>query len=186
MSRLVLVTGGCRSGKSDFAAALADQLAVSPLLLATCIAADEEMRERVAAHRARRPSHWQTAEEPFDPPAAIERLQTDAVVLDSIDLWLSNLLVRGDSPESMETALMRLIEATAAAPMRFIIVVSSEVGLGVVPPTALGRQFRDLIGTANQRLAAQASHVFVVTAGLANEVKTNARSPEGAAKEVSL
>jgi adenosylcobinamide kinase/adenosylcobinamide-phosphate guanylyltransferase len=182
-SRLILVIGGCRSGKSDFAAALGSALSRRPVMLATCEPRDDEMRARVAAHRGRRSKRWITVEEGFDLAACVARLD-GVVVIDSIDIWAANLMMRGDSDRAIAAAADQLIAALRSRPAGVIIAVASEVGAGLVPTTALGRRFRDLMGGLNRRLAAEAGRVFAMTAGIAVELKGAAVSAEQAAAEV--
>ena len=172
---LILLLGGARAGKSAAAARLA-QAGRRVLFIATAEALDEEMRRRIAAHRARRPSGWDTLEEPLDPVVAsapiLERY--DTVVLDCLTLWVSNLLLRQVDDSGAEAAildatgaLLDLIHRSSAT----WIVISNEVGLGVVPPAPLGRAYRDILGRVNQLVAARAGKVYLMVAGLALEMK---------------
>ena len=172
---LILLLGGARAGKSAAAERLA-QAGRRVLFIATAEALDEEMRRRIAAHRARRPSGWGTLEEPLDPVAAAAPIlaRYDTVVLDCLTLWVSNLLLRQADYSGAETAiqdasrgLLELIESTSAT----WIVISNEVGLGVVPPSPLGRAYRDALGRVNQLFAARAAKVYLMVAGLALELK---------------
>ncbi len=173
---LVLLLGGARSGKSAAAERLA-QSGRRVLFIATAEALDEDMRRRIAAHRERRPSGWDTLEEPLDPAGRAEPIASryDTVVLDCITLWVSNLLLRHqDDPRAEELildaagGLLDLIERSAAT----WILISNEVGLGVVPPSPLGRAYRDALGRVNQLAAARAGRVYLMVAGLALELKT--------------
>ncbi|WP_284176711.1 bifunctional adenosylcobinamide kinase/adenosylcobinamide-phosphate guanylyltransferase [Rhabdaerophilum sp. SD176] len=164
-ARLTLVLGGARSGKSRHAEALARQTGLSRLYLATAQPFDEEMRERIRQHRVDREGDgWQTIEEPLDLAGAITRASAaDAVLLvDCLTLWLSNLML-ADRPVAPETAALLGALATASGP---VILVSNEVGLGIVPETPLGRAFRDAQGRLNQHVAALADHVVFMAAGL--------------------
>ena len=177
---LILLLGGARAGKSAAAERLA-QAGRRVLFIATAEALDEEMRRRIAAHRARRPSGWDTLEEPLDPVAAAGAVldRYDTVVFDCLTLWVSNLLLRQADDSSVEAAilaatraLLELIENSSAT----WIVISNEVGLGVVPPSPLGRTYRDALGRVNQLVAARAGKVYLMVAGLALELKElNAR-----------
>ncbi|WP_442601613.1 bifunctional adenosylcobinamide kinase/adenosylcobinamide-phosphate guanylyltransferase [Paenibacillus sp. KN14-4R] len=183
----ILVTGGARSGKSSFAEQLAAKLGSSGLYIATAQIYDEEMRDRVSSHQAQRASGsfpWMTREEPYALAALLRRLaerggepQGAAVVVlvDCLTLWLSNALLRyaEGSPEvipAVTAAIADLVAAVAAYPYPLIL-VTNEVGDGVVPPSPLGRLFRDLAGRLNQQLAAVCSDVFLVTAGIPIELK---------------
>ena len=172
---LILLLGGARAGKSAAAERLA-QAGRRVLFIATAEALDEEMRRRIAAHRARRPSAWDTLEAPLDPAAAAGPIlaRYDTVVLDCLTLWVSNLLLRQADDSGAEAAileatgaLLELIERSAAT----WIVISNEVGLGVVPPSPLGRTYRDALGRVNQLVAARANRVYLMVAGLTLELK---------------
>ena len=172
---LVLLLGGARSGKSAAAERLA-QAGRRVLFIATAEALDEDMRRRIAAHRERRPSGWDTLEEPLDPAGRAGPIVSryDTVVLDCLTLWVSNLLLRHeDDPGAEELildaagGLLDLIERSTAT----WILISNEVGLGVVPPSPLGRAYRDALGRVNQLAAARAGRVYLMVAGLALELK---------------
>jgi adenosyl cobinamide kinase/adenosyl cobinamide phosphate guanylyltransferase len=161
---LVFLLGGARSGKSALAVRLAAATGAPVVFVATAEAVDGEMRERVEAHRAERPAHWQTLEVPTDLAAAIESIDEDAVVVvDCISLWVANLL---DSGGAIEEEARLVAERCAARPAR-AIVVSNEVGLGLVPMNALGRRYRDVLGRTNAIFAATAQRALLVVAGSA-------------------
>lgn len=180
MGDVCFVTGGARSGKSRFAVALAARLAAGGsgvAYLATMQPLDAELEARVARHRAERPAAWRTIEEPRDLLAGLAAADPSAVVLlDCLSLWVTNhLLPLGESPSPAATAglethllgsLDDLLRAAAARPGD-LIVVTNEVGDGVVPDTVLGRAFRDLLGVANQRVASQAARAWLLVAGRA-------------------
>jgi adenosylcobinamide kinase/adenosylcobinamide-phosphate guanylyltransferase len=182
MGTLTFILGGARSGKSLQAQRLAEQAARESgrevLYVATAAAGDTEMAGRIARHRAARPAGWRTCEEPRRVSAAIARVTegTGVVLVDCLTLLISNLLLDlEDRPdEEIETAVLAEIEAVLAAgracPAR-IILVSNEVGQGVVPPSRLGRLFRDIAGRAHQRIARQADEVYFLVAGLAQRLK---------------
>ena len=158
-----LVLGGARSGKSSHAMRLAEALAARPLLIATAEAGDGEMRQRIARHREERGAHWRVVEAPLALAEAIAELEADAVtVVDCLTLWLSNLLHEGRDAESESSRLLAAIDASPAR----LILVSNEVGLGIVPATPLGRSFRDEQGRLNQRVAEVADRVILLAAGL--------------------
>lgn len=160
----LLVLGGARSGKSRYAETRAIALGLPPIYLATATGGDDEMRARIAHHRNRRGEAWQTIEEPLDLVDALAaHLAPEQVVLvDCLTLWLSNLM-HADRDVVAETARLRACVAAAAGPLAL---VSNEVGLGLVPETPLGRSFRDAQGRLNQEIAAVASEVVFVAAGL--------------------
>jgi adenosylcobinamide kinase/adenosylcobinamide-phosphate guanylyltransferase len=161
----VLVGGGARSGKSRWA--LSRTLAFGPraLFIATAEASDDEMGARIARHRDERGGRFQTIEEPLALPAALDAATGhDAILVDCLTLWLSNLLVRGATAQE---ALARVDELRAAVARRRapIVLVSNEVGMGLVPETPLGRIFRDVTGIAHQRLAREADELYLAAMG---------------------
>ncbi len=163
--RLALVGGGVRSGKSAFALALARTLGPRRVFVATAQAWDAEMAARIAAHRAERATGFETIEEPFDPAAAIARAgDADVVLLDCLTLWLSNLLVRGDSEAEIGDRVVALADALRAAPFSSIV-VTNEVGMGIVPESPLGRTFRDVAGRAHQAFASRADRIYFAMLG---------------------
>ncbi len=159
---LALVLGGARSGKSRQAEALLSDLASPWRYLATGQAWDDEMRDRIAAHRDRRDGRWQTVEVPLHLPAALDAAGSDPVLVDCLTLWLTNLLLGEHDIEQAMSALMDAL-ARRRAPT---VLVGSEVGLGIVPENALARRFRDEAGLLHQRVAAMADRVVLVVAGL--------------------
>jgi adenosylcobinamide kinase/adenosylcobinamide-phosphate guanylyltransferase len=166
----MLVLGGARSGKSAHAERLARETGFSRVYIATAQAFDDEMRVRIARHKADRASDgWLTIEEPIGLAAAIARhTSPDAVVLvDCLTLWLSNIMLGERDVSRMQAALLSVLDG-ARGP---VILVSNEVGLGIVPETKLGRDFRDAQGRLNQAVAAIASHVVFVAAGLPLNLK---------------
>ena len=173
MAEIVLVTGGCRSGKSAYAQALAESLPPRRLFVATCPVTDEEMRRRIEAHQfARRDRGWETVEEQLDLAGALRRApEHSAVLVDCLTLWVNNLMYRaeqdGRTVTEAEIATRAGDVLAAAASCRGTVVfVTNEVGLGVVPDNALARRYRDLVGRANQTIAAQADAVTLVTCGI--------------------
>jgi len=171
MASLVFLTGGCRSGKSDLAVQLAEQHGGTVAMLVPCIPADDEMKERIALHRSRRPANWPVYEEAVDPGLLLGRLQEDVIVFDCLPTWIGNLLVRPESPDSIEMRIPALLEACLASPAQIVIVVSTEVGLGLVPDYPLGRQFRDLVGLANQDFVKRATDAYFLISGIPLNLK---------------
>jgi adenosyl cobinamide kinase/adenosyl cobinamide phosphate guanylyltransferase len=162
---LVLLIGGARSGKSSLAVRLAAEAGAPVVFIATGEAGDAEMEERIARHRAERPETWQTVEEPVALRAALEAVPADSsVVVDCLSLWVANLLERGAGDVEQESAAAADAAAARAAPT---IAVTNEVGLGVVPPTPLGRAYRDVLGRVNATWAEAASESYFVIAGKA-------------------
>jgi adenosylcobinamide kinase/adenosylcobinamide-phosphate guanylyltransferase len=163
--RLALVGGGVRSGKSAFALALARSRGSRRVFLATAQAWDDEMAARITAHRAERAADFETIEEPFDPLAAVQRVHgADVLLLDCLTLWLSNLLLRGESEEAIAGKVVALADALRAAPFASIV-VTNEVGMGIVPESPLGRTFRDVAGRAHQALSSRADHLYFALLG---------------------
>jgi adenosylcobinamide kinase/adenosylcobinamide-phosphate guanylyltransferase len=194
---VTLLLGGVRSGKSARALALAERAftgtsaTAEALFVATAQAFDDEMTRKIAAHRAERSAAWATLESPADVPVDLARALDTArtvdampnvVVIDCMTLWVSNLLLGFDETVDVEAAvadqvraLLAVIDSHLHRPTRYII-VSNEVGLGVVPATALGRRFRDALGRANQLIAARADDVTLMVAGLVLPLKHGAES----------
>ncbi len=172
MARIIFITGGARSGKSRLAEKLAESFGSPLCYVATGEARDPEMTDRIAAHRARRGEEWQTIEEPRN---LVERLRSadgsyQAVLVDCITLWISNLLLHYGTADPVLEEVQALVEAIkdCATPLIF---VSNEVGMGIVPENALARTFRDLAGNANQLLAAAADEVYVTFSGIPLKLK---------------
>lgn len=162
MSRVTLVLGGARSGKSRYAEGLAAKVRGVKHYIATAEAFDAEMQERIAAHRAQRGDGWETHEAPLDVVRALRECGADFVLLDCVTVWLGNLLHHGHEWQGAVTELCAALKAGKGR----VVVVSNEVGMGLVPDTPLGRTFRDAQGRANQQLAAVADEVAFVVAGL--------------------
>lgn len=174
---LVLVLGGARSGKSRFALKLAQERGERVLFVATAAPGDQEMRRRIALHRQGRPPSWRTAEVLSGAGETILREARDAqaVVVDCLTVLLSNLWGGEEEPEeALEGRVLAEVEGlirVARSLSALIIVVSNEVGLGLVPPYPAGRAYRDLLGLANQMLAESADEVYFLVAGLPLRLK---------------
>jgi adenosyl cobinamide kinase/adenosyl cobinamide phosphate guanylyltransferase len=166
-ARLTLVIGGARSGKSRHAESLMAALPPPWIYVATAQALDAEMTERIAAHRARRGAGWTTVEAPRDLAGALAAAGPNPMLIDCLTLWLSNLLLAAaDCDAEIDRLDQALAQATAP-----VVLVSNEVGLGIVPDNALARRFRDLQGVLNQRVAARAAKVVLMVAGLPLNLK---------------
>lgn len=176
MGKLTLVLGGARSGKSHYAQLLAGQRAENVLFIATAQAFDAEMHQRIMTHRQQRPPHWQTLEIPLGVVQAIANVgfTPEVVLLDCLTLLVSNILLanggeetmdEGKAEEAVDREVSDILTWVIAHPADWII-VSNEVGMGLVPPYPLGRIYRDLLGRANQTIAAKANEVFFMVAGL--------------------
>jgi adenosylcobinamide kinase/adenosylcobinamide-phosphate guanylyltransferase len=168
---LTLVLGGARSGKSRYAERLVASQPPPWTYVATAQALDDEMAHRIGEHRARRGDRWRTVEASSNLPEALAALPADAAVLvDCLTLWLSNrLLAEADIAAEVER-----LDAVLAQMRGRVVLVSNEVGFGIVPDNALARRFRDLQGTLNQRMAARADQVVLMVAGLPLYVKGHA------------
>ncbi|WP_282026026.1 bifunctional adenosylcobinamide kinase/adenosylcobinamide-phosphate guanylyltransferase [Limimaricola cinnabarinus] len=163
LQKLTLVLGGAASGKSDIAESLVQKAGRRRVYVATAQAFDAEMRDKIARHRATRGPGWHTIEAPHDPGSAISGLSDgDIVLIDCATLWLSNLLL-AEADIDAETARFFAALEDCAAP---VVIVSNEVGAGIVPDNALARRFRAVQGGFNRRLAARADTVIGVMAGL--------------------
>lgn len=161
----LLILGGARSGKSRYASA-AQPAHGRVTFIATAEARDADMTARIARHRADRPAHWTTIEEPFDVSARLRALRAvDAVIVDCITLWVSNRMLRGDADAAVLAATDELAQLVPRCELD-VTLVSNEVGDGVHPPTEAGLRFRDLLGMVNQRLAAACDRVVLMVAGL--------------------
>ena len=160
--------GGCRSGKSSYALESAQNFSGdNRVFIATCIAGDDEMKLRVAKHQQERGRHWQTAEVPIHLPKAIVQSGGDANVLliDCLTLWINNLLMENQDSEHILNQVQSLVRAVSSAACP-VILVSNEVGTGIVPENKLARLYRDLVGSTNQAVAECADQVVWVVAGI--------------------
>ncbi len=162
---LTLVLGGARSGKSRHAEALIEAEVAPWAYIATAQAWDDEMRERIAIHRARRCEGWQTIDAPLDLPAALAT--PHPALVDCLTLWLTNLMLSERDIAAATAALDAALDQRTAA----TVLVGNEVGLGIVPDNALARRFRDAAGRLHQHLAARAGSVLFMVAGLPMRVK---------------
>lgn len=168
LPKLTLILGGAASGKSHFAERLAIDSGISVTYVATAEAKDAEMRERIDRHRYSRPKHWRTIEVPLDVAAILQKPPKGVILLDCATVWLSNQFLRSET--GLVTEKDRLLEAlnTCSVP---VIVVSNEVGTGIVPTNSVARSFREAQGRLNIDLAAIAELVVLVVAGLPQVLK---------------
>lgn len=160
----IMIIGGARSGKSRYAEELILHSGMNPVYLASAQAGDAEMAQRIAEHRRRRGSDWRTLEAPLALPAALraEMAPDRAILVDCLTLWLSNLMLTGHDREAETGALLAALSSAKG----LIVLVSNEVGLGIVPDNALARAFRDEAGRLNQSVAAAVPSVAFMAAGL--------------------
>jgi adenosyl cobinamide kinase/adenosyl cobinamide phosphate guanylyltransferase len=176
---LILITGGARSGKS----ALAERLAMQGnrvLFVATAEALDDDMARRIAAHRISRSPEWDTLEEPRSLAEAIRRKTAcagsayDAIIVDCLTVWVSNLLLLHEGAADAEARILdaaeKFLDVLQPSDARWVV-VTNEVGLGVVPPSSLGRAYRDALGRVNSLVASRADKVYLTVAGLALDLK---------------
>lgn len=179
MGQITLILGGARSGKSSYAQDLAEETGKSVTFLATAQALDEEMSARIQKHRNERPADWNTLEAPFGLASHIEQIKSEVVILDCVTLLVSNLLMQfvkddlvAEAPftQAVQKEVNELFSAIQESKQHWII-VSNEVGLGLVPPYQMGRVYRDVIGWANQRLAREAEKVIFMVAGIPMVIK---------------
>lgn len=181
---MILITGGARSGKSCHGERLVQGMAERVLYIATSMIFDDEMAERIKHHQLSRPAHWRTVEAWRDVPAVItpENDPQEAILLECITTLISNLLFDfvGDTPEEswdytaieahIDAHITQLLAACAACPSP-VVLVTNEVGMGIVPENRLARHFRDIAGRVNQRLAEQAEQVWLVVSGIGVKIK---------------
>nr|WP_321401824.1 bifunctional adenosylcobinamide kinase/adenosylcobinamide-phosphate guanylyltransferase [uncultured Desulfobacter sp.] len=169
----ILVLGGCRSGKSNVAKQTADDMTTDKkIYLATCVPTDREMKNRVQRHREERGPDWATIEEPIRIHETIDRVCAKAkvILVDCLTLWISNLLFQ-EKDEAGIMAAVDLLETALNRATCPVILVSNEVGYGIVPENSLARQFRDMAGLVNQRVAQFADKVIVTMAGIPVQIK---------------
>ncbi|MBN1264259.1 MAG: bifunctional adenosylcobinamide kinase/adenosylcobinamide-phosphate guanylyltransferase [Anaerolineales bacterium] len=179
MGRLILVLGGARSGKSDYAQQLAESLGSAPVYVATAQAHDEEMIRRISVHRASRAERWETIEAPLGVAQAVKAScgSGDVYLLDCLTLLVSNVMMElGEKPSEKDVEQTLQMEVNALIDLvrsgeAVWIVVSNEVGLGIVPAYASGRLYRDVLGRANQKIAAAADVVVFMVSGLPMVIK---------------
>jgi adenosylcobinamide kinase/adenosylcobinamide-phosphate guanylyltransferase len=163
--KIILIGGGARSGKSRFALTLARQLGARRLFVATAQAKDDEMHARIQKHQESRGPDFPTLEEPLALANALREVKdVDVVVIDCLTLWLANLLLAGKTPAQIETRVRELGDVLGRRTFH-AIVVTNEIGLGIVPETPLGRLFRDVAGSAHQQLSQAADEVYFAVLG---------------------
>lgn len=164
-----LVTGGCRSGKSSFALNMAGDK-TDKIFIATAEALDGEMKQRIGRHRKSRGKSWKTIEAPIEVAEALAKNHVGVAVIDCVSLWLNNMMMAGMDDVEIEKKVAELAKEIGRAKCS-VTVVTNEVGSGIVPENKSARRFRDLLGMANQRLAAACDRVVLMVAGLPLVVK---------------
>ena len=171
--KVTLVIGGCRSGKSSYALRLANDIDTGgKKFLATSLILDEEMEDRVAKHRQERGSEWETMETPLDLPQVLSRDfdQDTLLLVDCLTMWVNNMLLREWSEDEVIAAIYSLRRALENVEVP-VVLISNEVGTGIVPESPLSRAFRDHVGKLNQEAAACADRVFWMVAGIPVNIK---------------
>ncbi len=178
MKKTILITGGCRSGKSRHALKLAQKFSGKKFFLATAQPLDDEMVVRIRKHREQRGDEWVTFEEPLNPSAVIEKLGSDPqsiLVLDCLTLWISNLMMADSSKEKIMERVNEWLDRCSKFEGT-LICITNEVGAGIVPETPLGREFRDLAGEINQRVAERFDEVILTVSGIPVTIKSSSDS----------
>jgi adenosylcobinamide kinase/adenosylcobinamide-phosphate guanylyltransferase len=172
MEKFILILGGARSGKSRYAVELAKKLKKKVVFIATATSSDREMEERIKLHKVSRPRHWKLIEEKKDISSILPKLRSkhEVVLIDCLGLLVSNLLVEGLEDKEIEKRIKQLISAILKARL-ITILVSNEVGCGIVPDNPLARRFQDLIGFANQMMAEKANEVIFMQSGIPIKIK---------------
>jgi len=172
IGKIIFITGGVRSGKSKYATTLAKNRASEVIFLATAIAKDEEMKKRIEEHKKSRPDRWRTIEETKDISSILLDIQPpcELVIIDCLTFFVSNLLLEGVNEETILQEIKKIVDTMLQVDYT-IIVVSNEVGGGIVPDNELGRKFRDIIGMANQIVAESAHEVYLIVSGIPVKLK---------------
>lgn len=173
--KITFVFGGARSGKSSYAYRLADKSFKRPLYIATAEAFDREMKDRIALHKKQRSARWQCVESPVDVPSVLldPKVNCDGILLDCLTVWLSNILLK-KGEKAIAPAIKDIVSAVKKC-RKPLVIVSNEVGMGVVPSSRLGRIFRDYAGWLNQDIAEIADDVVFVMSGIPARLKTGRR-----------
>jgi len=172
--RIIFITGGARSGKSSFALSLSPvAYSLSKAYIATAQALDEEMKERIERHKRERGNDWYAVEEPIDIVRALDELREYPVILiDCLTLWISNLILNNLDLEKEIKRFLDAIKSSAFSPgPSALLIVSNEVGMGIVPENELARRFRDLAGMLNQKVAEIADEVYLMVSGIPLKIK---------------
>ena len=173
MKNIIFIIGGCRSGKSRYALNLADQISEdNKIFIATCVPGDEEMKQRVLLHQKERSAQWKTLEVPVLLPKAINDIsgKTEVVLVDCLTLWLNNIFTENDHQETIRKQIQQLSQSLGKVQCP-VILVSNEVGAGIVPENKLARRFRDVMGFVNQTLSDISDQVIWMIAGIPVTIK---------------
>ncbi len=173
MKEIIFILGGCRSGKSRHALRLAEDIPCrKKIFIATCLPLDEEMKKRIERHQRERERTWTTIEVPVFLPEAIDEnsQKSDLILVDCLTLWISNIFLETNNMDKTSKYIERLIQSLANVKCP-VILVSNEVGTGIVPENALARRFRDVAGHVNQNVAACSDKVIWMAAGIPVKIK---------------
>lgn len=172
MKEIIFIVGGARSGKSSHALRIAKEMKGKIAFIATCANPDKEMQKRISRHKMSRPRNWKLVEEGRDIASALGKIdgKCSAILIDCLGLWVSNLLIDGAKDVEIENKFKIFIKALlkAGGP---VILVSNDVGAGIIPDNLLSRRFRDLLGLLNQMLAKNANRVIFMQCGIPMEIK---------------
>lgn len=179
MRKLIFILGGSRSGKSSYAVKLTKELGRNVTFIATATSPDEEMKKRIKLHKALRPKYWKVIEEGKDIGSILPKLKGkfEVVLIDCLGLLISNLLIENLKDKEIEGRIKKLINAILKVNLT-IILVSDEVGMGIVPDNPLARRFRDLVGSVNQVIAKNADEVIFMQAGIPLRLKGDLKDEE--------
>ncbi len=172
VKKFIFILGGVRSGKSHYAVKTAIKTSKRVAFIATCTSPDAEMKERIKQHRASRPSHWKNFEAGKDIKFIFANLEEgyEVIIIDCLGIWVSNLLMEGLKDRQIHKIIKELTQVISRSGFTTIL-VSNEVGCGIVPDNSLARRFRDIAGFANQMMAAAADEVFLMSAGIPVKIK---------------
>lgn len=172
MKKFILILGGVRSGKSHYAVEVAKKTSKRVAFIATCTSPDAEMKERIKRHRASRPRHWKIFEAGKDIKSIFANLEEgyEVIIIDCLGIWVSNLLMENLKDPQIFKILKELTQVISQSGFTTIL-VSNEVGCGIVPDNSLARRFRDIVGFANQMMAAAADEIFLMSAGIPLKIK---------------
>ena len=172
MKKFIFILGGARSGKSSYAVNLAKSTGKRVVFIATCIPGDSEMKHRIKLHKKSRPCTWKVIEERVHIDSVLKKVKSrcDAILIDCMGLFISNLMAAETNDKKIERKVWQVIEQIKRCSAD-VIVVSNEVGMGIVPDNLLARRFRDLLGKTNQMLAQSADTVIMMYAGIATAIK---------------
>lgn len=164
---IIFITGGARSGKSQYAVSMAKETGEEVTFVATCIPADNEMSQRIEEHKKMRPKEWHTVTEGLNLPKTIAKITTPVIIIDCLTLWVSNLMEAKKDVVEASKGMFHALKKVKGT----VIIVSNEVGDGIVPNNRLAREFRDMAGVVNQWMAQVADEVYLMVVGIPIKIK---------------